>query len=326
MLGCVHHNRLSLQIAGNLRPIPDWANWLIWLGAWTRCQAAMDGRRVVVVRLPSRRLSAAFVCLGMLLVASRLHDDALDWEALQALPNGTTVHWRDPRGGKSKRYTGTVDSVREIGGDKYLAISIAPTKIRPPTTFLLPRSTALTYGVTLGVITQQINEQLTAAARLYKSVVDGASQSWIRSPAADSTVVTERTSFLEDLSELALVGGQSGVVNFDEALAIAGVTNQQHGKLQLVPSRERLMKEAPDGVTVLDGAAASMCLGSSRSRSVVLLLDYSEYDDELVNVISPFLGCSIDAGIHVPATGVLRPPDGVEVFVFGLPDNSGVGA
>lgn len=286
----------------------------------------MDGRRVAVVRLPSRRLSGAFVCLGVLLAASRIHDDALDWDALQALPNGTTVHWRDPKGGKSTRRTGTVDSVREIGGSKFLAISIARTKRRPETTFLLPRSTALAYGVTLGVITNQTDEQLSAAAGLYKAIVDGAPQSWIRSHGADSTVVTERTSFLEDLSDLALVVDKSRAVAFEDALAISSVSNQQHGKLKLVASRSRVFEDAPAGVTVLDGAVTAILLGSARSRSVVLLLDYSDYDDELVHLINPFLGCSIDAGIHVPPNGVKAPPPGVEIFVFGLPDNPGVGA
>lgn len=326
VLGGVHHNRLSLQAAGHLRPIPDWADWLIWVGAWSRCQAAMDGRRVVVVRLPSRRLSAAFVSLGGLLAASRIHNDSLDWEALQALPSGTTVHWREVKGGKSTSYTGTVDSVREIADSKCLAISIKSPKRHLGSTFFLPMSTALAYGVTLGLVSNRTDEQLTAAAGLYKSIVDGNPQSWIRSHGADSTLVTERTSFLEDLSDLALVAGKSSVVAFEETLVISSVSNQQHGKLQLVASRSRVLQDAPAGVTILDGANAAIFLGGARSRSIVLLLDYSEYDEELVNLINPWVGGSIDGGIHVPPNGVMVPPDGVEVFVFGLPDNSGVGA
>ena len=326
VLAGVHHNRLSVQAAGHLRPIPDWADWLIWLGAWARCQAAMDGRRVAVVRLPSRRLSAAFVSLGGLLAASRIHDDTLDWDALQALPSGTTVHWRETKGGKSTSYTGTVDSIREIAGSKCLAISTRSPRRHLGSTFFLPMATALAYGVTLGLVTNRTDEQLTAAAGLHKSIVDGAPQTWIRSHGADSTVVTERTSFLEDLSDLALAVGKSSAVAFEEALVISSVSNQQHGKLQLVASRSRVLEDAPAGVTVLDGANAAIFLGSARSRSIVLPLDYSEYDEELVHLINPFIGCSIDAGIHVPPKGVMAPTDGVEVFVFGLPDNTGVGA
>jgi hypothetical protein len=326
VLGCVHHDRISVQVDGRLRSIPDWADWLIWLGAWARCQAAMEGRRMVVVRLPSRKLSAAFVSLGALLAASRIHDDSLDWGALQALPGGTTVYWREVKGGNSKNYTGTVDSVRDVSGSMCLAISIGSPKNLRGATFLLPRSTALAYCVTLRAVTKSTEEHLTSAAGLFQSVVDGAPQSWIRSPGADSTIVTERTSFLADLSGLGLVAERLEAVAFEEALVISSVSNQQHGKLQLIASRARFVQEATAGITVLDGATAAIFLNSTRSRSVVLLLDHSEYDEELVHLINPFAGSSIDAGIHVPTNGVAAPPVGVEVSVLGLQDDLGDGA
>lgn len=326
VLASVHQGRLSVQVAGHQQPIPDWADWLIWLGVWSRSQAAMEGRRVVVVRLPSRKLAAAFVSLGALLAASRIHDDSLDWDSLQALPSGTTVYWREVKGDKSTSYTGTVDSVREMGATKFLAISILTPKRHLGTMFLLPKLTALAYGVTLGLVTNRTDGQLTMAAELFKSLVDGAPHSWIRSHGADSTVVTETTSFLEDLSDLALVAGKSGAVGFEEALAISCGNNQQHGKLQLISSRSRVLQDEPAGVTVLDGANSAIFLGSARSRSIVLLLDYSEYDEETENLLSPFIGCSVDAGIHVPPKGVSSPPSGVNVFVFGLPGHIGESA
>jgi hypothetical protein len=326
VLGDTHRNRLSLQVEGTRRPVPAWADWLIWLGLWMRFQAAMDGRRVAVVRLPTRRLAAAFVSFGALLAASRVHDDSLDWEALQALPKGTTVHWREAKGGKSTSYTGTVDVVRDMVGSKCLVISVESPKRYSGTTFFLPRATALTYGVTLGVVTTRTDKQLTAATSLLSSVTDNPSHSWIRSAAADSTLVTEGASFFADLSDLALVTGQTGAVPFAEALAIASTSNRQHGKLQMIASRADFFHDTPEGLTVLDGPAAAMRLGSAQARSIVLLLDHSEYDEEFVHVISPFVGSSIDAGIHVPPDGVLVPPDCVEIFVFGVPGNAGVGA
>lgn len=326
VLGDTHRDRLSLQVDGTRRPVPTWADWLIWLGLWMRCQTAMDGRRVAVVRLPTRRLAAAFVSFGALLAASRVHDDSLGWEALQALPKGTTVHWRENKGGKSTNYTGTVDVVRDMAGSKCLVISVELPRRHAGTTFLLPRATALTYGVTLGVVTTRTDKQLTSAASLLSSVTDNSSHSWIRSAAADSTLVTERTSFFTDLADLALVAGQTDAVPFAEALAVASASSRQHGKLQVVASRADFFRDIPEGLTVLDGPAAAMRLGSAQARSIVLLLDYSEYDEEFVHVVTPFVGSSIDAGIHVPPDGVLVPPDGVEIFVFGLPGNAGVGA
>lgn len=326
VLGDTHRKRLSLQVEGVQRSMPAWADWLIWLGLWMRCQAALDGRRVAVVRVPTRRLAAAFVSFGALLAASRVHDDALDWEALQALPKGTTVHWREAKGGKSTSYTGKVDVVRDMAGSKCLVISVESPRRHTGTTFFLPRATALTYGVTLGVITTRTDKELTAAASLLSSVTDNSSHSWIRSAAADSTLVTEAASFFTDLSDLALVTDQSGAVPFEEALAVASASSRAHGKLQVVASRADFFRDIPEGLTVLDGPSAAMRLGSAQARSVVLLLDHAEYDEDFVHVITPFVGSSIDAGIHVPQDGVLVPPDCVEVFVFGLPRDAGVGA
>lgn len=64
VMGAVHRERLSVRTDGGSCPMPAWADWLIWLGAWLRSQAALSGRRVTVVLLPTRRLAAAFVGLG----------------------------------------------------------------------------------------------------------------------------------------------------------------------------------------------------------------------------------------------------------------------
>jgi len=295
--------------------LPRWADWLIWLGQWMRGQSAMDGRRVAVVRLPTRRLSAAFACLGALFSAARLHDDTLDWGALQALPKGTKVYWRD----KSAGYAGLVDAVREIGGSPLLAISVDSPKRSRGSTFLLSKASALSHGVTLGAITARAEERLSAAGILIGDVVDGASLSWIRAAAADSTLVTERTSFVGDLEHLSLTIGASPSVSFLDALSIADANFRQHGKLQLIPSRAEAFADQTQGLTVLDGAGAAMRLGSARARSIVVLLDHAEYDEEVAHALAPFVSHSVADGIHAPDSGVVQAPDVVEVFVFGLP-------
>lgn len=326
VMGSIQREKLSLRIAENLLPMPSWADWLIWLGAWLRCQAEMTGRRVAVVRLPSRRLSAAFVGLGALLAAVRTHDDALDWESLQALPKGTTVHWRVAKSDKTSGYAGTVNSVEVVAGSKCLAISITKPLRNAGTTFFLPKATALSYGVTLGTITARTDQQHVATASLFRYVVEGASQTWIRSHGADSMIVTERSSFLDDLSELTLATDQPSYVPFSEALTFASSENKQHGKLQLVSTRSELVQENRIGLTVLDGSAAAMNLPRSRAQSVIILLDHSEYDEEFVHLMNPFFGNSSDTGVHTPPDGVMAPPKGVEIFIFGLPEQVGVGS
>jgi hypothetical protein len=317
VLRSVHREKLSLHVAGSRRALPAWAEWLIWLGLWMRAQTPLDGRRVAVVRLPTRRLSAAFVSLGALLSGLRLHDDSLNWETLQALPQGTIVHWRDDKGGK---YSGTVGESREIAGSMFLSIEVAAPK-RARGTFLLPKATALTYAVTLGTATARAEERLTAAADLLRSVVDEASLTWIRSPGSDATLVTERTSFIGDLAELSLASGPQKVAVAD-ALVAGDARVHQHGKLQLVPARSETFSDAEGGLTILDGPAAALRIANSRARSIVLLFDHSEYDEEISNLLAPFVNNSVDGGVHLPPGGVVAPPPGVEPFIVGVRQDS----
>lgn len=319
VLRSVHRDRLFLQDGAARRPVPPWANWFIWLGQWMRAQTALEGRRVAVVRLPTKRLASAFVGLGAILTAARLHDDSLDWDALQSLPKGTTVHWRENKGGRAIAYTGVVGITRELSGTVCMALEIeAPKRYKGGTCFL-PKPAALSYGVTLGNVTASMDVRLAAAAELLQAVVDQSSLSWIRSSSADSALVTERTPFLNDLQGLSLSSGEFTNVPLLDALVIADNNSRQHGKLLLVPSRAEVFSDMERGVTVLDGAVAAMRLGSSRARSIILLLDHSEYDEEVRHTISAFLADSTEKGIHLPSDGVQPAPDGVEPFVFGLP-------
>jgi len=322
VMGSLHRERLTLRFEEATYPLPAWADWLIWLGAWMRCQAALDGRRVAVVVLPTRRLAAAFVGLGAMLAASRLHDDALDWEALQTLPAGASVHWRDARGPRAVSYAGTVDGLREVGGSQFLAIAVqTPAKSRG-TTFLLPRATALSYGVTPGAVTHRGEGALARAATLLKAIVDDSSAAWARSPMADSTLVTERASFLADLEGLLLETRNASAVALHDALAIADPEGRQHGKLRLIPARDQGSDDVLRGVTILDGARATSRLGQCGARSIVVLLDQADFDEQITNELNRFLAHSVDGGIHVGegTSAVVAPPSSIDVFAFALPD------
>lgn len=322
VMGSLHRERLTLLFEGGTRPLPDWADWLVWLGAWMRRQAVLDGRRVAVVVLPTRRLAAAFVGLGAMLAASRLHDDTLDWEALQTLPAGTSVHWRDTRGGRAVSFAGTVDGIREVGGSQFLAIAVQSPARSRGTTYMLPRATALSYGVTQGAVTNRSEGALARAAELLKAVVDGSSAAWARSPMADSTVVTERASFLDDLEGIVLKARNVPATELRDALAIADAAGRQHGKLRLVPARDQGSDDVPRGVTILDGARAASRLGQASAGSVVVLLDHADYDEEVVNGLNRFLAHSVDEGIHsgTGANAVVAPPPSIDVVVFALPE------
>jgi hypothetical protein len=321
--GAPYRGRLHIVVGKTQRELPPWADWLMALGEWMREQSPKSGKRMVVVRVPTRTLASAFVALGALCAAARMHDESLDWEALCNLPKGAFVHWRKPNGAKSKRYAGRVVSLQAMHGADFLAIDEVDSQGRPKgAKFYLPRNTALAHGVTLGAVSARTDARLTSAARFMQALNSDSSLAWSRSPLADSTVVTDRTGFLQDLDEIEIQAGSGPALRMLDALSVADPQGQAHGKLLVVPARTERVNDAPDGVTVLDGPAALSKLGGLRSRSIVILVAHAEYDEEVSHEILPFLSYSIDDGVHTwrPNARVGDLPSGIDAFAFGVND------
>ena len=322
VLAALKRDDLTLVVGGGPASTPPWLDWLIWLGQWMRAQAALDGRRVAIVRMPSRRLGAAFTAVGAVFASARLHDDSLEWEGLRALPPGTKIFWRELASGRSMRWSGAVVGFRQIYGGDFIEVAVETQKRSQQSTRLFAKSAALSYGITLGSVSSQADERLASAERAIRAVVPDAVQGWMRSPAIECTIITERSSFLRDLDGLAIRAGDGAEVSFSDLLAIADSGGRSHGKTRLAPARSDGVLDESGAITILDGAAAAVRVGDTMARSVIVLLDQSEYDEEVEQLIQTFLGFAVDAHIHAPANGVKSTPASVEAFMFGRPSEA----
>jgi hypothetical protein len=323
VLAALKRDDLDLVFGSEPISIPQWLDWLIWLGQWMRTQAALDGRRVVVVRMPSRRLGSAFTAAGVIFASARLHDDSLDWEGLCSLPRGTKVFWREVASGRSMRRSGAVVGLRQNNGDDLMEVVDETQKGAPPINRVFAKSAALSYGITLGRVSARANERLTSAERVIRAVVTDAAQGWMRSPAIECTIITERSSFLSDLEGLTIRARPGGETYCSDLLAIMDSGNRTHGKTRLAPARNDGVLDESGSVTILDGASAAVRLGDTVAKSVVVLLEQSEYDEEVEQLIRTFLGFAVDSHIYAPTNGVKAPPSSVETFIFGLPSEAG---
>jgi hypothetical protein len=309
----------ELLVGGVPTPVPPWVDWLIWLGQWMRAQASLPGRRVAVVRMPSRRLGAAFAAIGSAFASARLHDDSLDWEGLRTLAAGTKVFWREPVSGKPVRRSGTVAGLRQVEGGDFMEVVVeAQNRKAQQGTRLFAKSAALSYGITLGSITAVADERLACAERVIKATVTDGAQGWIRSPSIECSVITERSSFLSDLEGLAIRVGGKVEASCSDVLAIAEAGGRSHGKTRVAPARMDGVLDEAGSVTILDGAAATLRLSDTVARSVVVLLDQAEYDEEIEQLFQTFLGYAAETYVHTPSSGVKAPPASVESFIFGL--------
>lgn len=317
----------DLLVGGVPTSVPPWIDWLIWLGQWMRAQAPLQGRRIALIRMPSRRLGAAFVAIGSALASARLHDDSLDWEGLRTLAPGTKVFWREPASGKAVRRSGTVAGLRRIEGGDFMEVVVeAQNKKAQQGTRLFAKSAALSYGITLGSVSAVADERLACAERVIRAAVKDGAQGWTRSPGIECSVITERSSFLSDLEGLAIRVGGKAEAFCSDVLAIAESGGRSHGKTMVVPARTDGVLDEVGAVTILDGASAALRLSDTVARSVAVLLDQAEYDEEIEQLFQTFLGYAVDAHVYPPASGVKAPPASVESFIFGLPEQTRVNA
>lgn len=321
VLAALSRADLDLLVGGQPKRVPPWNDWLIWLGQWMRAQAALEGRRIAVVRMPNRRLGAAFAAIGSAFASARLHNNSLDWEGLRSLAPGTKVFWREGSTGRS----GSIASPPKTLDDEFLAV-VEARKKASAITRLFTKSAALTYGITLGSVTAVADERLACAERVIMAALTDAPQGWIRSPAIECSVITERSSFLSDISGLDVRVGGTVHASFADVLSITDSEGRSHGKTKVASARSAGVLDETGSITILDGAAAALRMSDTIASSVVVLLDQAEYDEEVEQLFQTYLGYAVDTYIHPPASGVLAPPDSIESFLFGLPMQSQLNA
>jgi hypothetical protein len=317
---------LKLVIEDRSLELPDWAIWLVWLGQWMRDQVDGDGRRVAVIRLPTRRTAAAFTTFGILMASARLHDDTLDWEALKKLPAGTRVYWREnasSTGGKSSSYSGHVLGLQLIGNQQLMAISLNSKSKSGQATRLFSKNSALGYGVTLGAITAKADAQLLGLGRVVDSLIDGFKVSWLRTPKPECLILSERTSFMADLEGLSVSVQGSASEPFNNLLSLTDAAGSTHGKTRLISPRQSNIFDTGFDVAVLDGASALLRLSDTTAKSVIALVDRVEYDEEVEQLVTAFMGYRRDEFVKAPTGGVRLPPPGFDLVVFGLDSGRG---
>lgn len=311
-------------VAGDISsPLPDWAAWLVWLGDWMRVQAMGDGRRIAVVRLPSRKVAAAFTVFGALLAAARLHDDSLDWEALKELPADTSVFWREKSltaKGKSVTKSGRILELMTIDNNEFVVVSVDTRSGSGQTTRSFSRSSALGYGITLGSITAKADAQLSGLGRIVRPLTSGFKDSWLRTPHPECLLLSGREHFLGDLEGVSINVCGGTVEIFSTVLALTDTTGHRYGKTRLISPRATVLLDGGFDVVVLDGAKALQRLAETTAKSAIAIVDRAEYDAESEQVVALLMGYRADEFVQVPLDGVRKPPAPIEVVVFGLPN------
>lgn len=325
-LQAIHAERLSIRVEQRSLVVPPWAVWMIRLGAWLRVQARLPGKRLAVVRTPSRQLCPAFISLGAVLAGAQLHDESAAWDALRTLPQGASVSV-SLEGGRTT--TGRLVGVTELmPGLEMLQIALDRVPgVRNGTaansSISLPKERAL-QRVRIGASSSSVDAKRAGAVAVMRKLVDGDEIFWDVTNAPDCMVVSEKRAFLDDLENIDIGSSADKHIPFRDLLLLSERADVP-GMVGLVSDRVGHLEDPADGVTVLAGSSAGALLTCCRARSVVFLLDQAEYDEDVDNRLEPLAASQTPESVRIPEYVLKDIAGGIELSVVGLPDDQSGG-
>ena len=298
--------------------LPVWVDWLVRLGYFLQASKDTAGRRIIFIRLPTRRTAAAFIAFGALLASIEQYDDVLDWNALKNLESGTRVYWQEVSGKSTKKRSGIVEGLSQLHGQEFLVIATEDNKRQQTSKFMLPKATALNYGVTLGSTNQKTNNQ--ELNDLYSEIGGASNKSWMRSHRTICDIWTELSSFSTLIKGVNLCSSNEIKSLLSNLLLITDKNNAIHGKTRLFSNRQLDSVRYSSPLTILDGDSSILRITETDSKVTVGLIDCSEYSEDIEQLIMKYAGYSEDKYIGEIPEKIVNLPTNFDVAIFGLPE------
>jgi hypothetical protein len=201
-----------------------------------------------------------------------------------------------------------------------MVVSVDSRSKNGQATHSFSKVSALSYGITLGTITAKTDAKLTGLSSVLNALAVDFKPSWLHTPNSECLLLSDKDSFLSDLDGLSINICTGIPVPFETALAVVDSGGHNYGKTKLASPRIAALQDQWFDVIVLDGAHAAQRLQDTTAKSVIAILDRTEYDEEIEQVIGRLTGYRCDEFVQVPGNGVLQPPGQIDAVVFGLPN------
>jgi hypothetical protein len=287
--------RISVHDGHDKYSLPEWAASLIWLGAWCRSSRLVDKRLIVFVVLPTRELAAAFASLGCLVAGAKNFEDTLSWPTFKKLPRGRGVFWSRENG--TVRYRGNIVGFEEIGGAEFIAVEItkAPKRSAVGSSLKISKEYFDDYRFTeeKPPAVPRVTT-LDAAERSIGGLVENLNPKWIWADGAEGLLITGVTTFENAIFGLSLSIGEKNPIAMSDLLCSGRNKDQSHAKLRIDHPKGVLAGRFP--IVILDGAKAFMVHEHlAHASNMLVILDRSEYQDEIHNTVLALRSISFDA-------------------------------
>jgi hypothetical protein len=268
----------------------SWINALIALGFAHVKLAADSTRTVSVLVLPTRVTAGCWVALGGLLYSVRFSAQQNVWKALANSPRGTVAELlvRNPR-----RKSGwdqlrvellSVGPDRDFAGERAVCVRVVdgPKQYRDSTlkwSWRTWRNEVYPPPTRARAVS---NASERSADRVITALADAMTGQWIFSNRQAVTLVTDVASIKREVENITLATSERSSASLLSIIAPANGTVRPH------PIRTG-QPPPVSPLLVLDGPKALRQLEAGGLGSVVVLLEFSEVDASVENLLGPWL-------------------------------------
>ena len=300
--------------------LPDWASFLIWLGATMKRLQFEDMRIFCVVLLPTRICGSALSAFGSLSNSLTNPNNELSWNLFLECENGLRVYFlHADRDGSRKQVEGELGNVIYINDQKLRSIRIISNrKNLQKLTLHIGESTFRDIKVAFHphYRTRLLNH-LHDLSDLFSRILADFNENSLLMHNTESFVITNRARWVRENEEVLLGIVEEGAPNL---LPLKEIILTSFGRTLLCSPKSRELETIKGPLAILDGLDALRSRESIQARNLLILLDQEEFEEEAEDMLTHFSGyClrKLPADFDQLPTGC---PDGIDVQFYCFSD------
>jgi len=296
---------------------PEWASFLIWTGWWMRITRRVNTRIFMVLLMPTRACCSALCSFGALIGSMVEERDSLTWEKCLSLPVGTSIYWHEGR----QKHSGTIIGKCEVEGLTGVRVKYETKgrRNREATKIIFKHHLSHDRIKLTPFLSNQSEEILETAKTFYRSVTGEVSDLWISSWTSECLLVTNRAGWKrENEGLLAAVATGDNPIALSDALMWWLKDGVHAPRVCLSSPKSVPINSHEIPLAILDGPDALRSMELVYSQNILILLDQTEYDEGVENLLAQPLSVRNDELLPFPEGVAETLPSSIEMTMFAL--------
>lgn len=299
--------------------LPDWATFLVWLGAIMRQRQIKDGRIICVALLPTRMFGSSLAALGALASSLTGKENEMNWGLFLECEDNLIVYFiLTDKNGKKEQIEGELGGVIDRNGQKLRSIrTISQHKRFKNSTFYISESTFKDWNVAFHphYRSRRLANLQELSAFFNNSLADF-NENQLLMHDTESIIITNRAGWTRENEEVIVGTNSAKATNF---LPLKEVLLTRFGRVLLSSPKSKELETVECPLAILDGLDALRSREFIKASNLLILLDQEEYNEEAEDICIQFSGYCLEGLPKDFDTLPTRCPDGIDVqlYVFG---------